>query len=58
MSTPMALLEVLKELEAEARHSPEIGVPINSWHHYQQWQQMWNPNWSRAGELDLYQSSP
>lgn len=54
MSTPESMLEVLTRLHQEAKMTRETPRPWLSWSDYRQWQEMWNPNWSRAGELDLY----
>lgn len=58
MSTPTALLEVLEELKQEAKRTPGIIVPFPSWDEYRERQEMWNPNWSRAAEFDVYGWSP
>ncbi len=57
MSTSTALLEVLKQLKTECDQTPEVNLPISSWAEYRQWQEMWNPNWSVAGEM-IYPSNP
>lgn len=53
MSTPTALSEVMKALKEEAKRVPEIIVPFRSWAQYRERQEMWNPNWSAAGDLDF-----
>lgn len=58
MSAPTALLEVLEELKEEAKRTPEIIVPFSSWNEYRKRQQMWNPSWSEAAEMDIYRSYP
>lgn len=57
MSTSTALLEILKQLKAE-QQTPEVTVAPNSWEEYRHWQEMWNPNWSVAGEQQIYSSNP
>jgi hypothetical protein len=53
MSTSAGLLEILEQLKQEAERVPEHFVPMDSWQDYRQWQEMWNPNWSRAAEIDI-----
>lgn len=52
MSASTALLEVLKALRAEAACTPEIRVPYWNWTDYRQRQELCNPNYSRACELE------
>lgn len=54
MSTPTALPEVMKQLQEEAERTPPLIVRPESWNAYRAHQQMWNPNWAPAAELDIY----
>lgn len=58
MSTSTALLEVLEQLKAEREQASVAAVPPSSWREYRRWQQMWNPNWSPAAEIQPYESNP
>ncbi len=57
MSTSTALLEVLEQLKKEREQTQAVAAPLSSWAEYRQWQEMWNPNWSVAGEM-IYPSNP
>lgn len=54
MSTSNALFEVLKQLDEEAKRAPVRKEPWHSWQQYRQWQQMWNPNWSPAAQIEIH----
>lgn len=52
------MLEVLRALQKEAREATAASQAPRDWQEYRQWQQMWNPNWAPAAELDLFRSDP
>lgn len=49
-SAPDVLLEVLQALKKEQEES--VRTIIFSWNDYRRYQEMWNPNYATAGELD------
>ena len=53
MSTSNALPKILAQLKEEWERDPQIIVPYDSWDEYRKRQQMWNPSYYRAAELDL-----
>lgn len=52
MTSSITLLQVLRQLEEQARQEPRVELAYLDWDDYRR--RIWNRNWAPACELNLY----